>query len=410
MMKARQMIFSACVCFILCGPLLLFSSEKAGISIPEDLTAKSAQYLSGGMSNVDVRSSFSLQSIVDGEFQNVIEKEIDNYVPAKANALLQYAAIQRHGIEISNTLFNWSCYPTHYGSRYIYIPEKGALAGFPSTTAKWSGAESFFESLNDYARENTHMRFLVYIVAGREHLPDANPAFAMTSSSVPLSGFLEKVQKETSTPNITIETNCYLYDLETFYDEYFKSDLHWNIKGALRANEQITEYLGLSNMKSCPISKLDDALFSGTESRQSLCLICDEVNVAQDSFENLLIEKENGETSRGNEHLKYDTATQMQRFFDFYGQYYCDLENAKITGGYGDATVLLVADSYGSALERPLANACATLYHSDLLRGDRHSDATLDSQLQRDTIDTVIFVGRIRDFESFNSRNPSYWN
>ncbi len=269
-MKTRQAMFSVCICFILCGPLLLFCLEKAGVHLPDDMTAKSAQYLSGGMSYVNVRSFLNFPSITSGEFQNATEKEIGNYIPAKADALLGNAAIQRCGIEASNTLFNWSCYPTYYGSNHIYIPAEGALASLPAAKNNWGGATDFFKSLNAYAQENENLKFIVYIVAGREYLPDANPAFSLTASPVTLDNLLKEVQRNIISPNLIIETNYYQYNLETFYENYYKSDLHWNIQGALAANEQIAKHLNSPYLEDYSIAELSSILFAGTESRQSL--------------------------------------------------------------------------------------------------------------------------------------------
>lgn len=388
-----------------------FLATKLEIDIPDNLTAKSAQYLSGGITKTDISSNLNFDSITKGELQRSIEDSINNHIPAKASALLSNANLQRSFIQVSNLAFGWDCYPAKYGSNSIYIPAQNALAAIPAKPQAWDGFDCFFDSLDKFAQDNKGVRFIVYLAADREFSPYANPSVALISDfetlNTPLSRANKSVQENS---NIEVETNYYSYDTDSFYKHYYNSDLHWNIYGALDASDQIASHFNQSEQIGYQIAPLYDAYFTGTEARNALFLVKSGVFEMPGAFSNLKITHNDGQITYGDEHLKYDMANSLQKHYDFYGMYYYDIEESVITGGYGTATTLLVADSFGSALERPLANSSKTLYHSGLLRRERTSDERLSTWISNERIDTVVFVGRIKDFETFIERNPSYFD
>ena len=116
--RPRGALFTAVLCLMLAGPMVLFAVERIGVELPGWLTSEDATYLSGGVQKTDFSNVTGLRSLLKSVHQNA-EKEIGNYIPMKATALLANAAWQRGAIALSNGLWGWECYPTSFGADHL---------------------------------------------------------------------------------------------------------------------------------------------------------------------------------------------------------------------------------------------------------------------------------------------------
>ena len=140
-----------------------------------------------------------------------------------------------------------------------------------------------------------------------------------------------------------------------------------------------------------------------------MAIVCD---VAQDcliDYSDLYIEGDGEERLSVNQHQAYWDKNRYDKLFDFYGLYYCDIENTTIMGGSGDANLLLVSDSLGCAMQRILACSCSSLTHCNALRGGEETALSLSDQVEECSVDVVVFVARVSDFATFTQRNPTYF-
>ena len=166
----------------LLGPAGIIVSDRIGLDLPDWATAEDSKYLVGGIAPVDVADNLSFDDFIDEKLQGAVESKIENWIPGKASALITNAKLQRAGIELSNLVFQWECYPTYYGSRTIFIPSQDALSSMAVSESEWNGTKSFLQALSYYAQANISTKFIVYLVAERSCTPAANPSFSLTSS------------------------------------------------------------------------------------------------------------------------------------------------------------------------------------------------------------------------------------
>lgn len=83
--------------------------------------------------------------------------------------------------------------------------------------------------------------------------------------------------------------------------------------------------------------------------------------------------------------------------------------DAAITGGKGDKTALLVSDSFGRSLTRPIAESSDTTFRSDALFGEKRTSKNVYSFISQNNVDTVIFAAKPDNYASFLERNQLYF-
>lgn len=73
-MRSKNLILSLAICLFLAGPALLFVSERIlHISVPEQFTAKSSEWLAGGAEKADLAAHLNLAGFETRELQTAIE-------------------------------------------------------------------------------------------------------------------------------------------------------------------------------------------------------------------------------------------------------------------------------------------------------------------------------------------------
>lgn len=403
-------LFMTTVCCFLCGSLLLFCGQKMmGFDFPSWLTAEDSSYLSGGTIEPDVRTTLNLDGFISEELQRNLEIEVGNYVPCKASAMLGNAALQRGAIAASDTLFNWDCYPTYFGSERLYIPSVDALTYMPLKAQDdyKLGWHNFAEGVCSVAKRHPDVQFVVYVVNGYNY-PALNPAYALTSGpSLPEDCLHEMKSSIENDTNVTVLTKEY-DDLESYYADFFRSDHHWNIKGALYAMDQIIDTLGMESSSYGAPQRLEEQAFSGATARWGLDLVREDTIDITEKFDHLEISSDSG-LLRGDDHSTYYGYFGMSKLCRFYDAYYDNLPLGEITGGRGDGTALLISNSYGAALQRPLADSCEMLVTSRELRSSVAIEESLSRRIDRYGADSVVFVAHPDAFAGFNGKCSKFF-
>lgn len=411
-MKAREFIFLMLVGAVLFGPAVLFGFTKADVAIPENLSAACARYLAGGVVEANTKEAFNLPAVIDGEFQSTLEKEIENYIPAKAAAMLGYSALQRAAIEMSNLLFNWECYLVSYDSQSIYIPAYDAITGYPKELSAdyKKDIDDFFNMLVEYSARHPDINYVVYLVADNSQFPACNPAYELTSDSATFDDVSKLIgTRLRDSPSVKFLCSSQA-SLDEYYDDFYGSDLHWNCEGALSASNEILSTLDLPSIPADFINLAGGVPFSGTEARRSLMLIEDEPRDNFIDYSSLYIEDEDGMHHSVDTHEEYWNANKTLKHFYFYELYCCSLENKTIQGGSGKSNVLLVSDSFGSSIQSNLALFSHGLVHRCILRETRKTTLNMTEEIENNDIDTVVFVARFPSFATFNDRNPNWFD
>lgn len=408
MNKVRNLIFSVSLAIFLLGPAALWVSQtKLHLDIPSWLTAEDATYLSGSKQETSVRESLSVEKFQVKELQGAIEHKLSNYIPAKAMAITENAAIQRHSIVLSNFLFNWPCYPTYYGSTRLTYPMQSVIAYLPKTQSasyqnQW---RTFATGLCKAARRHPEKRFVVY-VAGGYYEPSINPAYSLMSRPVRPTDCIDLLRNETAAiPNIFILGSSYESE-EQYYEDFFRTDHHWNINGAMRAYGEMANALGLEKISSCGTSVIPGYLFTGSTARFGIDLLEEEVFDCNNTFSYLTARRSNGVEQSGANHSSFYNADPLLKHYCFYDIYYDNLGDCVISGGSGNRSALLASNSFRGAIQRPLASSYQSLSVNKQLHPSATVTETLDEQIERAGADDIFFIANPSNLKVSDEK---YW-
>lgn len=238
----------------------LFGEE----AIPEAISTRPAKYLSGGVESVNIYEHLNINGFKNKQLQTSLETRISNSIPAKATAILSQAALQRELIMASNGLFSWDCYPTYYGSGRLYIPRSNALTYMPSQSGDHYEAQwmAFADGLKTVAAASPEKRFLVYVVQGYTE-PAYDPAYQLVSTSLKPQECADYFAAAFSdAPNISVLTKSYDTAVD-YYEDFFRTDHHWNIRGAFGAYNQICDELQLESINMEGVWDIEGYYFFG---------------------------------------------------------------------------------------------------------------------------------------------------
>lgn len=389
----RNAIFAMLFCLFLCGPFALFCLSSLHVPIPQNLTAEPAQYLSGGSKDADLPSKLSFDCFRSRSLQDALEENVSRHIPAKATAIIINAAAQRTAIEASNAVFGFSCYPTHFGSERIAYPEENAVTYLPmslngSIIQSW---KEFAHYVTETAKRHPEKRFVIYVVEGYTE-PAFNPAYDLMSRPMKPEYCYTAMQEETSsTENVLVLTRSYS-NSNDYFDDFFRTDHHWNINGALVAHAQIAEALGLEQFNTGTDRPISGYLYTGATARSGLDMLQERVFDCSEDFSSLTALYPDGETKSGSDHTSFWDYPALGKPYMFYDAYYNNMGACTIEGGIGEKSGLLISNSYGGALQRPLAMSYKRLSVNGQLHPNSTLDQTLEEQIEASNADDIIFV------------------
>lgn len=404
----RNRIFAAIICSLLASPAILcLLQDGLSLNLPDWLTSKEAEYLSGDAAN-DTQMPLSIDAFVGKDLQNTVEEKVGDRVPCKGAAMLGNAALQRSAIMLSNTLFQWDCYQTFYGSSYVYSPEETAVAQIPWQQSKQlsQGVKRFGKRLNEFAGAFPDVAFCVYI-PDISQTSSVNPAANLVSAPVNTQDVMRKLSEKIVADNVCVLGTSPYKDTAAYYQDFFKSDHHWNARGALSAYNQLQEALGWDCPLDVGYARVEGPLYSGAYARSSLCLVEDDPIELNYDFSSEVMNGAQG-PENGGEHLAYNNASWENKHWQFYDLFYELFP--EVEGAGEEHTVLLVSDSFGGALLRPLGMAAQTVACRANMHAAASSEEELRQLVEETNADTVIFVGHAGNYGSFMKRNPNFFD
>ena len=382
-MKLRNLFFVGALCLLFAAPTLLFVASRGGVVLPSWLTAEDAMYLSGGVTEADVRGTASLEGFAKGEFQQAVEAKVGNYIPAKAAALLGHAAFQRSFIDTSNRIFCYDCVPTYFGSSVVDIPMAGRLmektrkAATRLIRATTDAADTF----GAFADRHSDQRVFIYLASDSLTVEDSPVALQTTQAMT--YGDYRAIFEERGASYIWIDGDI---SFAEFDEGWFRTDHHWNIKGAFHGYETIARSLGFgeSLLDASDVIAHESPLFQGTFARRGLdTAYSDQVldyEMALPPFKVKVGEKEEALDilARSNAYKRgeWDDNAFASRYGEyFHGDYgLMTIENPSASS---EDDLLIVADSYSNCMERFLAVHYRTTYVLD----PRHMEESIDAFL-----------------------------
>ena len=175
----RSRAFVAVACLFLIGPLMLSLIDACSPTvIPSWLGSEEALYIEGNKSQSEsIREALSVEAFLAKDLQDALEGELGQNIPLKAAALLGNARIQCASISMSNMIFDYPCYPTYYGSNYVFDPENSSInkVACPDNLFTALGLNAFASGLQRVAQEYENIRFLVCVATESEYA-SCNPS------------------------------------------------------------------------------------------------------------------------------------------------------------------------------------------------------------------------------------------
>lgn len=394
-MSIQNKVFSAVICLVFVGPILMFGALGVfKLELPEWMTSEEVQYLEGSSAKHGVRENLNKAGLVSGNLQKAIEEKIEEYVPCRASSIIVSAALQRSSIAASNLVVGWECYPTFYGSDKVYAPQYDAVAYIPLSPSEEQDDEwkEFAKSVGNAAAEYPDKNFVIYLVQGYED-PSYNPAFGLVSDPAdPGRAYGIMADELQGISNVNVLTKTYESG-ESYYESFFTTDHHWNIVGALEAYEQLSDVLDVSKNEFGGLEPILNYEYTGATARWGRDLVEEHVFDVEDDFSYLTVELPNGYQASCANHDSFWNYPVIGKRFKFYDSYYDNIScPCLIFGGDGDQDCLLVSNSYGAALQRPLASSYRNLYTSRRLHPNSAETETLSEQLERTNVQDIVFV------------------
>ena len=414
--KAANIALIVLAGIALCATLLTIGAMKLGVEFPEWTGIGVAKSQIEGRKYTDM-PELSAESVSEGEFQTELDGYLADHVPLRDEALLANAAIQRSSIAAASALFGFKCYPTYFESEYMYLVEENAVNFVPDT---WDSeyeelTREFAQGVAKAAKENPDKRFVVYVVPGAQS-PAASPAYELMSNpALPALSYDVMAEELASVPNAWVLTSEYA-DTDAFYGDFFRTDHHWGVKGALTAYANLGTVLGWEPFEYGSLQDFGDFRFFGSPARTGLFPLTEEVFDIDYDFSDIDIEiyksKKDIEVNAQDHSAFYDYSPEYGKKYYFHSTYYNNNvtpQKSAFRGGAGDRRALLLTNSYGAVLSRPLATQYAELYHMDDLHANSKKKHLSDSMDYAD-FDDVIFVAQPLAFKTTMQQSPKYFD
>lgn len=416
-MKVRNAILSAVFCLFLLGPMSLWVSQThLHLELPSDFTAEDSIYLSGGYEEVDLLEHFSLKGFSSEKFQSDLSTTVENNIPYRALILLQNAALQRNAIATSNILFNFEAYPTFFGSEQIYLPSYDALAKIPENERKKriSSTEDFALGLAAVAQANPDKQFFL-VVADQSDTSLANPAAKLVSQHYTTADSVEALALAAQEENVHLTSVCYDQTAD-FYQNYYRSDHHWNGYGTLKAYDALMDEAELVSQRNNNTATVEfpGIYANGSYARKGLMLINETVHEPQFDLSGIQATGKKLPPIIRPEGPALIHEDAMGAVFDFYSTWYGSsglTADLSVTNSdpLMDTKALIAMDSFNDSLHWLIAqNHRETQCVLDLKNGVKGSE-TLQQRIDEADADTIYFVGNPLAYARVTSTHPNYF-
>ena len=414
--KATNIVLVVLAALALCATMITIGADKLGIDFPEWMGIGSAKSQIEGRKYTEA-PEFSAQAVADGDFQDQLDSYLADHVPMRDEVLLANAAIQRTSIVPAAALFGYECYPTYFESEYMYLSREDAVNFVPDT---WDSeyeelTREFAQGVAKVAKENPDKRFIVYVVPGAQS-PAASPAYdLMANPAVPELSYDAMSAELEAVPNAWVLTSDYA-DTEEFYGDFFRTDHHWSVNGALTAYKNLGEVLGWGPLQYGGFQDFGDFRFFGSTARTGLYPLTEQVFDVDYDFSDIDItifkSKKEIEVNAQDHSAFYDYSPEYGKTYYFHSTYYNNNvtpQKSAFRGGAGARRALLLTNSYGAVLSRPLATQYAELYRMD----DLHANSKkkhLSKSMDYADFDDVIFVAQPLAYKTTMQQSPNYFD
>ncbi len=366
-----------------------------GIPLPEAMAQNEVNSVLEGR-NYQKFPTPTLSSFAEGDFQGHFEQWVSDLTPNRDEVILANAAFQRKAVEASAALFGYRVAPTFFGSEYFYDPHYDALLPLPAKTdSNFAQAlPDAADAINGFAERHPE-KSIVFANFDRLEFSDLNPLYDLVEDAVDRSyvknNFLDQLDEAVTVVSAAPD------DADSYFSDVFRTDHHWNTPAAYAAYEKC-----LSALKpgESPVAVEEEIVWSGVPfygaRARSALFQTTQPDILVDYIydeSNLLVDyKGEGDSEKLRHRELYGSGEYDHRLFaNHYADYFhadpelFTIENRSLPDG---DTLLIVGDSYTSAMERFLAEH----YGKVVVVDPRHLSCSLDEVMSEYDPDDVLFL------------------
>ncbi len=389
MKKVLNIVFSILAVVV----LLNVVANKAAHKIVPGYDPPQWTYLEGR--NYQKLPSRSVASVLGGKFQSQFEQYVADLVPARDRVLGVNARLQRGCIEVANVPFGYDAYPTFFGSKFCYSPTYQSISESPFNKASF-GKKTMGKAVDAYSDliESHPDVSWVFFMPERAGTFCEMPASRLCSDMADYAYF-KKVFLDELPSSCSIVDGSYS-NLDDFFENYFKTDHHWQVPGAMRAYRSISEALGNECIEFGDVVEVFDGPYWGAAARNGNIVagsgdVCYDVEFEQTPLAVTADGVEVRETwlceSYENPWPPY---VKKDLYSNFYGDWFhrdrglITIENEKAP----DRTLLIIGDSFTNSFERFFSSSYRRVFVID----PREYDDTVDAFLSTHGVDDAVFV------------------
>lgn len=336
--------------------------------------------------------AITLNAVVRGRAQSAFDAVLAFSAPRRDDALLVHAKWQRLLVGFAARAFAFDAYPTFYGSQYCRLGQAAAITEIPG---KASPAEAWLlmsiaQRYSDFMEKFPAVRW-VFALADRSGFSEACPPHGLVSNPLDYAMYRKYFLAG-------LTARCTVVDLgygagEDFHADFFRTDHHWRIQGAVRAYGRIADALGIEPIRFEAPAPVTGTVFWGSFSRSGL-----DADVPGEAVYDVVYKRSplrvsvNGK-AKPESFLVRDRARKRSatssKFDNLYARrFYHGSGELRITNQGKDSTLLIVGDSFALCMEHFFAESYREVYRLD----PRHDVVTLAEFLDSHHVDDALFL------------------
>ncbi len=328
-------------------------------------------------------------------YQSTIENAAGDQFPFRINAIKFKKAFDRFVIRSSYLFNNDPAIPADFLSKLYVTRDNLRIMGPPLRKKANSSIDQRIENYQELVDRYPELNFFVFYIEVLETSPNhpLNKYIHDSDKGRGFNYFKEKLPSEIVLGNYS--ANSY----NAFYQDFYRTDHHWNIYGIIKGYETIYQMLSTRYKTISPPLETDNILnfpdidFLGSRARETL------YPIEPDDFSVLIYNVSPYEKYGQGELVNRDPLKKylngnysLEMYWNYYGDYYSG-NSAIIRYRFendADRNLLIIGSSHANAIELMLAHHYENTYHVDLrhYKGFSLSDFTNDHE-----IDDVIIIG-----------------
>ncbi len=355
------------------APLTLIGLKMSGMQLPEEMGVLPTRLFAESRL-LKTPPECTPEKIQEKKFQSEFEDYYSDIIPLRDETLFLDAAVKRFPIQMSNLIFNFPVYPTYYGSKRYYVPDSDSLVFEPVKRDDnlVKGAENFCIQLKNLAKEFPNKRFIFCLLPGGAFSVH-NPLDQFTDNPLPTEMWADAfINNISGQPNVFFYTDAKSYeDRNSYYQNYYRSDHHWNIRGAAKCFDQVFNALGRPMAAPFSFKQADEVPLLGSSSLIGLMPLFDQVEDLEYDPTTVNFIGPDGSIQLYPMH-EFKALSPKVKACLFYSEYFDKLPMYRVinTSAGKKGRAMLISDSYGALARTFLAQQYSEVIPLRHLQGE----------------------------------------